>query len=142
MEISKKYINLCRNKEIQDLCRWNSGDRFLALPQDLFVFLEKILGWEQESKCKVWVPNYDASFELEKKDLLWVPNLSQVISCIKEITPTLKKMNLEFIDGKWSCSLHYISDSNKQITPIVNFAKTGKTACMRTLVNLTRIQKK
>ncbi|MGM0365503.1 MAG: hypothetical protein ACQEP5_03095 [Actinomycetota bacterium] len=142
MEMSKKYINLCRSRGVQALCKWNAGDRFLAVSQDLFVFLEKILGWEQEEMCKVWVPNYDSSFEMEKKNLLWVPNLSQVISGIKEITPTLKKMALEFIDGKWSCSLHYVSPSNDKIIPIVNFAKTGKTACMKTLVTLTRINRK
>ncbi len=142
MEISQKYINLCKNKEIQVLCKWNAGDRFLALSQDLFVFLEKISGCGKEEKCRVWVPNFDSSFELEKKDLIWVPNLTQVLSSIMEITPNLKKMSLEFIEGKWICSLHYISLNNDKIIPIINYAKTGKTACMKTLVTLTRILKK
>jgi hypothetical protein len=142
MEISKKYINLCKQKGVQSLCKWNAGDRFLAVPQDLFVYLEKITGWDNEAKCRVWVPNYDSSFELRRADLLWVPNISQVISAIKEITPSLKKLTMEFMDGKWSCSLHFISSTNKKIIPIVNFAKTGKTACMKTLVTLTRINQK
>ncbi|MCG9479123.1 MAG: hypothetical protein K9H14_02820 [Actinomycetia bacterium] len=140
MEMSKKYIKLCSLKEIQALCTWNAGDRFLIKSQEVFSFLEKNKGFKDDAKCMVWVPNYDSNFEIDQKDLLWIPNLSQVVSLLKKTAPDLSKMAIEYIGDKWSCSLHYPSHQTKKIIPIVTFAKTGKTACIKALVTLIRLK--
>lgn len=141
MEISKKYISLCNNDGIQSLCRWTSGDRFLIRSQELFCFLEKIIGWGKDSKCTVWVPNFETSFEIQKDDLLWVPNLSQVISSIKEQALSLKKISLEFIDNKWVFNAYYNKEDLGETVPIVTFAKTAKAACLKALIKIVNLNK-
>lgn len=141
MEISKKYISLCDNRGIQDLCRWTSGDRFLIKSQELFCFLEKMMGWDKDSKCTVWVPNFETSFEIQKNDLLWVPNLSQVISSIKEQALNLKKISLEYIDEKWVFNAYYNTGDKEKPVPIVTFAKTAKAACLKALIEIVNLNK-
>ncbi len=138
MEISKKYIKLCSNKDIQNLCRWNSGDRFLIKSQELFCFLEKILGWGKDSKYIVWVPNYETNFEILEEDLIWVPNLSQVISAIKAKAIDLEKLSIEYINNKWSFKA-YINSNKLEAKSVQTSDKTAKAACLKGLLKIVNL---
>lgn len=132
---------MCKNKKIQDLCKWNAGDQFFILSQDLFCFLESDLGQKEDNKCWVWVENYEKRFEVSKKDLLWIPTLTQLVLTIKEQF-VIERMSLNFLDGKWTFNAHCTSIDSYKNMPVIATGESAHEACLKALTKIIKSNEK
>lgn len=137
MEVSKKYIAMCRSKRIQSLCRWDAGDHFFIKSQEVLSFLEKSLDDEEDGRCMVWVENYNEKFEMPKKDLVWIPTLSQLVLTLKEHS-VIKKLSLNFSEGKWTFNACCIPVISSKTIPVLTVGESAHEACLKALITIIR----
>ena len=132
---------MCEDEKIQRLCKWNAGDQFFIISQELISFLESRGVGGKEGRCTVWVENYGENFKISEKDLLWIPNFSQLILAIKECC-VLKKISLEFYENEYVYNAYCKSIDTSESIPVKTIGKSIQEACLKALIVVVEYNEK